>query len=115
MTDDAATILIVEDDSATRIFLADNLSADGYDVLACDCARDALRLLETRQPDLLLLDLGLPDMSGLEVLRRLREADGVSSRMDPETPALLLTGRTSEIDRLRGFERRVALGTILPL
>jgi DNA-binding response OmpR family regulator len=105
MTDDAATILVVEDDPATRTFLADNLTADGYEVLACDCARDALSLLEAKTPDLLLLDLGLPDLSGLEVLRRVREADGVTSRMDPGTPVLLLTGRAGEIDRVRGFER----------
>jgi DNA-binding response OmpR family regulator len=105
MTDDAATILVVEDDTATRTFLADNLSADGYEVLACDCARDAVRLLESRSPDLLLLDLGLPDVSGLELLRRVRGADGLTSRMDPGIPVLLLTGRASEIDRVRGFER----------
>jgi DNA-binding response OmpR family regulator len=105
MTDDACTILVVEDDSATRTFLADNLTADGYEVLVCDCARDALRLLETKGPDLLLLDVGLPDASGLDVLRRLRAADGVASRMDPGTPVLLLTGRAGEVDRLRGFER----------
>src|SRR4051794_22291788 len=104
MTDDACTILVVEDDTATRTFLADNLSADGYLVLVGDCARDALRLLETKAPDLLLLDLGLPDAPGLEVLRRLRAADGVASRMDPGTPVLLLTGRGGELDRLRGFE-----------
>jgi DNA-binding response OmpR family regulator len=105
MTDDACTILVVEDDIATRTFLADNLTADGYEVLVSDCARDALRLLETKAPDLLLLDLGLPDASGLEVLGRLRAADGVTSRMDPGTPVLLLTGRGGELDRLRGFER----------
>jgi DNA-binding response OmpR family regulator len=105
MTDDAASILVVEDDHATRTFLADNLTADGYEVLACDSARDALRLLETKAPDLLLLDLGLPDLAGLEVLRRLRAADGVASRMDPGTPVVLLTGRAGEIDRVRGFER----------
>ena len=105
MTDDAATILVVEDDTATRTFLADNLSADGYEVLACDCARDAVRLLETKDPDLVLLDLVLPDMSGLDLLRRLRESDGLTSRMDPATPVLLLTGRAGEIDRIRGFDR----------
>jgi len=104
MTDDACTILVVEDDTATRTFLADNLTADGYEVLVSDCAHDALRLLETKGPDLLLLDLGLPDASGLDVLRRLRAADGVASRMDPGTPVLLLTGRAGEVDRLRGFD-----------
>ena len=104
MTDDACTILVVEDDTATRTFLADNLTADGYEVLVSDCARDALRLLETKGPTSLLLDLGLPDVSGLDVLRRLRAADGVASRMDPGTPVLLLTGRAGEVDRLRGFD-----------
>jgi DNA-binding response OmpR family regulator len=105
MTDDACTILVVEDDIATRTFLADNLTADGYEVLVSDCARDALRLLESKAPDLLLLDLGLPDASGLDLLARLRAADGITSRMDPGTPVLLLTGRAGEMDRLRGFER----------
>jgi DNA-binding response OmpR family regulator len=105
MTDDAATILVVEDDTATRTFLADNLSADGYEVIACDCARDAVRLLESKAPDLVLLDLVLPDASGLDLLRRIRESDGLTSRMDPATPVLLLTGRASEIDRIRGFAR----------
>ena len=50
MTDDASTILVVEDDTATRTFLADNLTADGYEVLVCETARDALRLLETKAP-----------------------------------------------------------------
>ncbi len=104
MTDDAPTILVVEDDTATRTFLADNLTADGYEVHVCDCARDALRLLADKDPDLLLLDLGLPDASGLEVLRRVRAADGLASRIDPATPVVLLTGRDGELDRLRGFE-----------
>ena len=103
MTDDASTILVVEDDIATRTFLADNLTADGYEVLVGDCARDAMRLLETKSPDLVLLDLGLPDASGLDVLRQLRAADGLTSRMDPGTPVLVLSGRADEVDRLRGF------------
>ena len=68
MTDDAATILVVEDDTATRTFLADNLTADGYDVLVADTARDALRLLERKYPDLALIDLGLPDGDGLALV-----------------------------------------------
>jgi DNA-binding response OmpR family regulator len=103
--DDAATILLVEDDDATRTFLADNLTADGYDLLVADCARDGARLLETKFPDLLLLDVGLPDASGLDLLRRVREADGVASRIDPRTPVLVLSGRAGELDRVRGFDR----------
>jgi DNA-binding response OmpR family regulator len=103
--DDAATILVVEDDAATRTFLADNLTADGYELLVADSARDGLRLLETRSPDLALIDLGLPDASGYELLRRVREADGVASRLDPATPLIVVTGRDGELDRVRGFER----------
>src|SRR3954451_19594467 len=104
-SDDAATILVVEDDTATRTFLADNLTADGYELLVADSAAAGLKLLETKFPDLALVDLGLPDASGFEVLRRVRQADGVASRVDPATPLVLLTGRDGELDRVRGFER----------
>jgi len=103
--DDAATILVVEDDDATRTFLADNLTADGYDLLVAGCARDGLRLLETKFPDVVLVDVGLPDASGYELVRRVRAADGVASRIDPSTPLILITGRDGELDRVRGFER----------
>lgn len=104
MTDDAATILVVEDDDATRTFLADNLTADGYEVLVADCAADALRLLETKFPDVALVDVGLPDASGLELIRRVRDADGLASRANPAVPVLVLSGRDSELDRVRAFE-----------
>ena len=58
--------------AATRTFLADNLTADGYDVLVADTARDALRLLERKYPDLALIDLGLPDGDGLALVERVR-------------------------------------------
>jgi DNA-binding response OmpR family regulator len=103
--DDAATILLVEDDLATRTFLADNLSADGYELLVADCVSDGLRLLERKFPDLAVIDLGLPDASGYELLRHVRSADGVSSRLDPQTPLMILSGRSSELDRVRGFDR----------
>jgi DNA-binding response OmpR family regulator len=105
MTDDASTILVVEDDAATRTFLADNLTADGYELLVADTATDGLRLLESSFPDLALVDIGLPDASGYELIRRVREADGVASRIDPQTPLVVLSGRTAELDRVRGFER----------
>ena len=102
MTD---SLLIVEDDPGLRTFLADNFTADGFNVLVADTVRDAVRLLEYKQPDLALVDLGLPDGSGLDLIRRVREADGVASRLDPSVPLVILTGRTSELDRVRGFER----------
>ena len=103
--DDTATILVVEDDDATRTFLADNLTADGFELLVADCARDGARLMETKFPDLALIDVGLPDGSGLDLVRRVREADGLASRVDPRTPLLVISGRDGELDRIRGFER----------
>jgi DNA-binding response OmpR family regulator len=49
--------------------------------------------------------LGLPDGSGLDLIARVRAADGIASRLDPEVPLVILTGRAGELDRLRGFER----------
>lgn len=103
-TNDAATVLVVEDDDATRTFLADNLTADGYEVLVADCGRDALRLLETKFPDLVLLDVALPDTSGLELLRRVRGGDGLASRVNPATAVVVVSGHDAEIDRVRAFE-----------
>jgi len=103
--DDASTILLVEDDDITSTFLADNLAADGYDLLVADCARDAKHLLERKFPDLALVDLNLPDASGFELLRHVRAADGVASRVDPDMPLMVVSGRASELDRVRGFDR----------
>lgn len=106
MTDDApCTILVVEDDAATRTFLADELTADGYELLVAGTVADGRRLLETQFPDLAVFDVSLPDGSGLGLLRSVREADGVASRVDPRTPVLVLSGHASELDRLRGFGR----------
>jgi DNA-binding response OmpR family regulator len=105
LTDPQATILVVEDDGPTRTFLADNLTADGYELLVAERAADALRLLETKFPDLVVVDLGLPDADGLRVVEKVRASDGVASRIDPAVPILVLSGRAGELDRLRGFER----------
>lgn len=102
--DTPATILVAEDDATTRTFLADELSADGYELLVADSASDALRLLGTKFPDLVILDVGLPDGSGLDVVRRVRAADGAVDRIDRDTPILVLSGRCGEVDRVRAFE-----------
>lgn len=102
--DEKFTILVAEDDDATRTFLADNLTADGYELLVADCARHALRLMETKFPDLAVLDLGLPDSDGLDLIRQVRSSDGIASRIDPGLPLIVVTGRQGELDRLRGFE-----------
>jgi DNA-binding response OmpR family regulator len=105
MDDERSTLLIVEDDDATRNFLADNLTADGFELIVADCARDGLRMLERKYPDLALIDLRLPDYDGLELIRQVREADGVASRVNPDTPLMAVSARTGELDRLRGFDR----------
>jgi DNA-binding response OmpR family regulator len=102
---DPATLLLVEDDPIIRTFLADNLTADGYDLLVAATLEDAMRELEYKRPDLAIVDLKLPDGSGLELVRRVRAADGVSSRLDPSMPLMMLSGSGSELDRVRGFER----------
>jgi len=99
------TILVVEDDDATRAFLTDNLKADCYGVVAAASGRQALNLLEVKECDLMLLDVLLPDASGYELCRHVRESDGLAQRIDPELPVIMLTGRASETDRVRGFAR----------
>jgi DNA-binding response OmpR family regulator len=99
-----ASVVVCEDDTPTLELLCDNLVADCYGVLPAPNASDALRLCRYKHPDLMLLDLTLPDASGLEVLREIREADGVISRFDPRLPVIVLSGRGSEEDRIRGLE-----------
>jgi DNA-binding response OmpR family regulator len=99
-----SVVLVVEDHDTTRTFLADNLSADGYEVLEADTLRTARRLLERHAPDLMLLDLELPDGDGLDLLGEVRDAD-LHSRLDAELPAIVLSGRSHELQRIRGFTR----------
>jgi DNA-binding response OmpR family regulator len=99
-----ASVVVCEDDTPTLELLCDNLVADRYGVLPAPSASDALRLCRYKQPDLMLLDLTLPDASGLDVLQEIREADGVVSRFDPRLPVIVLTGRGADADRVRGLE-----------
>jgi DNA-binding response OmpR family regulator len=99
-----ASVVVCEDDTATLELLCDNLLADRYGVLPAPSASDALRLCRYKQPDLMLLDLTLPDASGLDVLQEIREADGVVSRFDPRLPVIVLSGRGADADRVRGLE-----------
>ena len=99
-----ASVVVCEDDTTTLELLCDHLVADRYGVLPAPSASDALRLCRYKQPDLLLLDLTLPDASGLDVLREIRDADGVVSRFDPLLPVIVLTGRGADDDRVRGLE-----------
>jgi len=100
-----ATILVIEDHHATRTFLSDNLTADGFDVLEAETVSDARHLLERSFADLAIVDLGLPDGDGLELLAQVRDADRIAGRLDPDLPLLVLSGRVTELDLLRGFNR----------
>lgn len=99
------SLLIVEDDDPTRAFLTANLAADGYVVAGATGAAEGIRQIEVRHPSLVLLDLGLEDGNGLELLDRVRSADGMGSRIDPDLPVIVITGRSGEADRVRGFAR----------
>src|SRR5260221_9871710 len=106
MEDGIKSVLIVEDDERTAAFVADNLKADGFRVAVATAAGEAVRAIEVRKPDVMLLDLTLDGgASGLEVLDRVRRSDGLMTRMDPALPVIVLTGRSGENDRLRGFAR----------
>jgi len=93
----AERILVVEDEEALRLALADALRAEGYDVLEAPDGGRGLELALSEGPDLVLLDLMLPVLDGFEVLRRLRE-DRLTS------PVMILSARGEEWDRIQGFE-----------
>jgi DNA-binding response OmpR family regulator len=102
---EARLILVVEDDDATRAFLLDNLTADGFRVAGASGVGVGLRAIEVRQPALVVLDLVLDDGSGLALLDRVRAADGLASRIDPDLPVIVLSGRAGDADRVRSFAR----------
>jgi DNA-binding response OmpR family regulator len=89
-------VLVVEDDTAILEALAFNLERDGYEVMTAEDGVAGLALARERQPDLVVLDIMLPRMSGLDVLRLLREEQPV--------PILMLTARDAEADRVQGLE-----------
>ena len=99
------SLLVVEDDERTCAFLAENLAADGFKVATASGAGEGVRAIEVRSPALVVLDLVLEDGHGLELLDRVRGSDGLASRIDPHLPVIVLTGRTGEADRVRGFAR----------
>lgn len=91
------TVLLIEDDPAIVSGLELNLSLEGYQVLAATDGDTGLRVACERDPDLVVLDIMLPGMNGLEVLRRLRERS-------PETPVLILSARSEEADKVLGLQ-----------
>ena len=92
-------ILVVEDEADLAELVAINLRGAGHDVTIAHDGSTAMAELQRAQPDLLVLDVMLPDMSGLEICRRLRR--------NPQTvrlPVVMLTARSDEVDRVVGFE-----------
>ncbi len=94
-----STVLAIEDESDLLRVLEYNLTQAGHEALVADSGREGLRIAREKRPDLVLLDLMLPDIAGTEVCRKLRS--------EPTTtgiPIIMLTARGEEIDRVLGFE-----------
>jgi DNA-binding response OmpR family regulator len=92
-----ARILIVDDEPEIVRGLEDNLRFEGYQIASATNGQDALALAQSDAPDLILLDIMMPRMSGWDVCRALREK-GI------EAPIIMLTARGEEVDRVRGLE-----------
>ena len=90
------TVLIVDDELPIRRFLRAGLESDGHTLIEAASGQEAIAQAATRAPDLVLLDLGLPDFDGLEVVRRIREWSAV--------PIIVLTARGQEGDKIRALD-----------
>ncbi len=91
-----ATVLVVDDEPRIASVVKDYLVQAGYDVLLAADGGTALTVLASHAPDLVVLDLGLPDLDGLDVIRKIRETSGV--------PIVILTARSDETDKVVGLE-----------
>jgi len=92
----ARTILVVDDEPTLRETLAEALDADGFRVVTAADGREALAQFREHRPELVVLDLMLPELSGIEVCRIIRQESGV--------PILMLTAKSSELDKVVGLE-----------
>ncbi len=90
-------ILIIEDEEALRRFLIPTLSSHAYQVLSAATATEGLAMARSHNPDLVLLDLGLPDLDGMEVLRELRTWS--------RKPVVILSARNREKDKVRALDQ----------
>jgi len=96
MTSPGAWLLVVEDEAPARRLLGEYLARRGYRVDEASSAGEAMRAWDAHRPDLILLDLGLPDLDGIEVIRRIRRA--------AVTPIIVLSARGEERDKIAGLE-----------
>ena len=90
-------ILVVEDDEETRAAIVRVLRAQGYGIVEAPDGRTAVERWEARRPDLVLLDLGLPDVDGLQLIRRIRR--------EAATPILILSGRYEEREKVEALDK----------
>jgi two-component system KDP operon response regulator KdpE len=96
MPEDKELILLIEDEPQMRRFLRITLQTQGYRLIESATARDGLMQATTRNPDVVLLDLGLPDLDGLEVTKRLREWN--------QTPIIVISAREQEQDKVKALD-----------
>lgn len=96
MNETGARVLVVDDEASVRKLLRIGLSAHGYEVIEADRGSEAVRLASARSPRAVILDLGLPDLDGVEVIRRLREWSGV--------PILVLSVRDRDDDKIGALD-----------
>ena len=96
MTGDSERILLIEDEPQMRRFLRITLQGQGYELIEAITGQDGLTQVATRNPDIVLLDLGLPDIDGLEVTERLREWSPV--------PIIVLSAREQEEDKIKALD-----------
>jgi two-component system, OmpR family, KDP operon response regulator KdpE len=96
MAENSPTVLVIEDEAQIRRFLRATLTANGYQLLEATTAQEGLVQAATRQPEIVILDLGLPDLDGLEVTRRLREWTTV--------PIIVLSARGQESDKVTALD-----------
>ncbi len=99
MTEEKSTLLIVEDDVDVAEMLTAYFRAQGYEVLAVNWGEDAVKTCRTGRPDLVILDIRLPDIDGFEVARRLR-----ANQRTQDIPIIFLTEKREREDRLQGLE-----------
>lgn len=92
-------ILIVEDEPDIRDTLSYNFEKEGFEVLSSPNGKSALKLLESNEPNIVILDLMLPDMSGLDICRQIKNDKKLS-----DTSIIMLTAKSEEVDRIVGFE-----------
>ena len=100
-----STVLVIDDEPHILDFLDENLSADDFTVLRASCGSQAIELLGRSRPDVVLLDVVLPDMSGYDVCRTVREGDAVNDPWDPDVPIIMLSAKVEATDRVRGLNR----------